>query len=147
MSFSRAKAHEAYIEMAVRDALEKRVKEKALERASKREKLLDAYLDNALLAAEQQRLMLEWPLELHETVNEVDEEGRPTKITKVYPARFSKRTAADLHQMVHDGAGEAERVDLTVRNTGLGKSSKQIDDEFVEAWRAHLGKSSEDDLE
>jgi hypothetical protein len=109
----RIRGYEDWLEMLKRDAIETYEREHTAEMQAKRDELRGLMIENALKAAEQERLMLDWPLK--ETVDEeIDELGRVVHKT-IAPAKWSKADAKKMHDIVREAIGDPKQVDMSLR--------------------------------
>jgi hypothetical protein len=83
----RVRAYDDWLEMIRREAVVEQERKQASEFAEKQTKLRELLLDNALKAAEQERAILEWPLE---------------------DSRWTKGTAKQLHDIAVQTLGSLE---------------------------------------
>jgi hypothetical protein len=106
----RVQALEDWKEMIRRDALEEREREQAHDFAERQQKLRWKLLENGEKAAEQEALMLSWPLQ-EELVERRNEKGEPV-LYRLIPANWHKGTIKQLHDVASRVAGESDRLSV-----------------------------------
>ena len=92
----RARSYDDWMQMIAHSAVEEHLRTRAADFAARQAALKDTLLENAELAAEQERKMLEWPLVEQRVVRET-EDGLQALV--FMPAGWSKATARAMHDM------------------------------------------------
>lgn len=117
---ARVEALEARDEMLRREAIEEHESERARDLEERRLKLREKLLENGEKAAEQEALMLSWPLVEQRFVRPDPDDPDKKETVILVPARWTKGTAKQLHDIASRAAGEPEKVALTTPD-GLGQ--------------------------
>lgn len=93
----RARTYDDWQELIGRQAIQEHLESRAEDFAARQAKIREGLLENAELAAEQAKKMLEWPLTEQRVVRE-DEDGEQV-IYQFFPAGWSKGTINSLQNL------------------------------------------------